>query len=76
MFPGKYGQLIEACNKIPTRSCVASYEDAEGEDREGVHRALLRLALHAVAIGRSRISIQACGITKDKQPGSMALRAG
>lgn len=30
VFRGKYCQLIEASNEVPTRSDVASDEDAEG----------------------------------------------
>ena len=40
VFPGKDGKLIQAGNEVPARSDVASDEDAEGEDGEGVHRAL------------------------------------
>lgn len=47
VFCGEYGKLIEAGDKIPTRGDVASYEDAKREDREGVHRALFLLAVHA-----------------------------
>lgn len=38
VFPGKYGQLIEASDKVPPRSNVASNEYAKGENGEGVHR--------------------------------------
>jgi hypothetical protein len=31
VFPGKYGQLIEAGDEVPARGDVASDEDAEGE---------------------------------------------
>lgn len=57
IFPGKNGKLIQASDEVPARSSVASYKDAEGEDREWVHRALplLLLALHSVDRGeRSR----------------------
>ena len=32
VIPGKDGKLIEASDKIPSSSDVASYEDAERED--------------------------------------------
>ncbi|KAF3067918.1 hypothetical protein CFAM422_008226 [Trichoderma lentiforme] len=35
VFRGKYCQLIEASNEVPTRGNVASDEDAEGHGREG-----------------------------------------
>ena len=44
----KDGKLIEACDEVPARGDVASYEDAEGQDGEGVHRCLLRRPTHAV----------------------------
>lgn len=47
VFHGKYGQLIEASNEVPARGDVASDEDAEGQGRERVHRALLRSVGHA-----------------------------
>ncbi|KAG6013951.1 hypothetical protein E4U54_006069 [Claviceps lovelessii] len=52
VLSGKNGQFIEAGDKIPPRSYVASYKDAEGEDREWVHRALSALAAHAVRYAR------------------------
>lgn len=51
VFRGKYCQLIEASNEVPTRGDVASDEDAEGHGREGVHRALLLLVGHAAGQG-------------------------
>lgn len=47
VLPGEEEKLIETGDKVPASSDVASYEDAEGEDGEGVHRALLLLAEHA-----------------------------
>lgn len=41
VFPGENGKLIEASNEIPTGSDVASDEDAEREDRKGVHRSAI-----------------------------------
>jgi hypothetical protein len=38
VIPGKDGELTEARHKVPSSSDVASYEDAERENREWVHR--------------------------------------
>lgn len=46
VFPGKDGQLIETSDEIPARGDVASDEDADSEDGEGVHRALLPATAH------------------------------
>ena len=48
VFRSKDGELIEASNEVPAGSNVPSYEDAEREDGKRVHRALCRLAVHAV----------------------------
>ncbi len=38
VVPGKYCQLIEASNEIPSSGYVAGDEDSQGQDRKGVHR--------------------------------------
>jgi hypothetical protein len=38
VIPGKERKLIKAGDEIPARGDVTRDEDAEGEDREGVHR--------------------------------------
>ncbi|KUI61678.1 hypothetical protein VP1G_11300 [Cytospora mali] len=38
VVPGKYGKLIEPRNKVPSSGGVASYEDSDRKDGEGVHR--------------------------------------
>lgn len=59
VFPGKDGQLIETSNEVPARGDVASDEDADGEDREGVHRALLPATAHdPLLVGRVRFRAQ------------------
>ncbi len=41
VIPGKDGKLIEAGDEVPSSGDVASYEDAKGQDGEGVHRIAL-----------------------------------
>ena len=43
VFPGEDGELIETSDEVPAGGDVASYEDAEGEDREGVHKSFSSL---------------------------------
>lgn len=43
VVPGEDGELVEACDQIPSGSDVASYEDTKGEDGKRVHRIALRL---------------------------------
>lgn len=38
VVPGEDGKFIEAGNKVPSSGDVASYEDAEGQRGERVHR--------------------------------------
>lgn len=38
MVPGKDGKLIEPRNKVPSSGSIASYEDSDRKDGEGVHR--------------------------------------
>lgn len=52
VFGSKDGKLIETSDEVPARGNVASYKDAEGEDRKWVHRALLDLAGHAAKTRR------------------------
>ena len=47
VVPSKDGKLIETGDEVPAGSDVASYKDAKGQDREGVHRALLPAEAHA-----------------------------
>lgn len=47
VVPSEDGELIEAGNEVPAGGDVASYKDAKGQDREGVHRALLPAVTHA-----------------------------
>lgn len=49
VFPSKDGKFIEASDKVPARSGVASYKDSERKDGEGVHRALFLVAGHGHA---------------------------
>lgn len=37
VVPGKDGELVKTSDKIPARSNVPGDEDAERQDREGVH---------------------------------------
>lgn len=46
VLPGEDGELIESGDKIPACGDVASDEDADGEDGERVHRALLPATAH------------------------------
>lgn len=46
VLPGEDGELIESGDKIPACGDVASDEDADGEDGERVHRALLLATAH------------------------------
>lgn len=41
VFPGKNGKFIKTSNQIPTGSDVASDEDAERQNRKGVHRSAI-----------------------------------
>lgn len=41
VFPSKDGKFIETSDQIPTGSNVASDEDAERQNRKGVHRSAI-----------------------------------
>jgi len=51
VIPGKDGKLTQASDEVPSSSDVASYEDAERENREWVHRSA-RLSLQVEHAGR------------------------
>lgn len=55
VVPSKDGKLIETGDEVPAGSDVASYKDAKGQDREGVHRALLPAEAHADPIRRRAV---------------------
>jgi len=38
VVPGEDGKLVETCDEVPAGCDVASYEDSQGQDGEGVHR--------------------------------------
>ena len=40
VIPSEYRELIQSGDKVPTRSDVASKEDAKREDGDGVHEVL------------------------------------
>lgn len=47
VIPGKDRELIETCDEVPTRCDVPGDEDAQGQDREGVHSIELLSCNHA-----------------------------
>jgi hypothetical protein len=58
VIPRKYGQFVQASNKIPPRGDVARYENTESEDGKGVHESSCpaggRFSLRALLRGMKR----------------------